>query len=199
MKITLGTTRAICCLAVLFLLFGCVAQELREEDRNKITVLKINPYIRKVSNFYYFGPGSSKELLDYAEKNGILIEKIVLQEISIAIRQSGKVKLSDSADTNIPLLNVYLIQYGFSIPHGFNWDFVPLLSIVCEIIDARGKILWRDKNGVSPLRNPVDPIPREKLLSSPKVIEDAWRTAAKQIAKNIVEGLERQLDQPHTQ
>jgi len=201
MKITLAKAFLIGWLPALLLLSGCVTQEVRKEDRTKIAVLKIDSNVSKPPSIYYMGPGSGKVLQDSAEQSGVLIEKIVMEEISTALRQSGKVKVSDWTDTSAsaPVLKVHVTLYGFSIPHSFNMDLVPALSVTCDISDSRGKVLWRDKDRVSLLESPVKPIPREKLMTNPKVIEDAWRVAAKQIAENILEKLESQLDQPQAQ
>jgi len=199
MKITLTRALLIVWLPLLLLLSGCVTKAVSKEDRSKIAVLKLDPNVTKPTRFWYFGPGSGEVIRDYAEQAGVLIEKIVMEEISTPLRESGKMKVSDSPNTSIPTFHVRIIMYGFSTPTTLSSNLLPVLSVMCDITDSRGKILWRDEDSVSLLESPAHSVPRDKLLTNPKVIEDAWRVAAKQIAKNIVEKLESQLDQPKPQ
>jgi hypothetical protein len=210
MKMSLRRTHLIGLLALLFLLSGCTTIRLSDEDRKKINVIKISSNVVKVPNMYYMGPGTSillmggvaggvaaaavsaepkKALQDYAEKNGILIEKIALEEIDAAFRQSGKVKVADSGEPTEATLYVTVTQWGFSIPNGFSSNLVPVVSILCGIRDATDKVVWMASDHVHPLGNPVAPMSLEAIRDNPKLIEDAWRRASRRIATNIVKRL----------
>ena len=211
MNISFRGTRFICLLALLFLLSACATtQNLSDEDRRKISVVRINSNVQKVPAMYYLGPGTGiffafgaiggavaaavsvepgKALQEFAEKNGIFIEKIAFQEIDTALRQSGKLKVSDTGEATEPIINVMVYIYGFSIPHGFSSNLVPALAIRCEMVDVTGKVIWSARDNVLPLGNPAVPMSLEAMRDNPKRIEDAWRIAAKRIAGNITKAL----------
>jgi hypothetical protein len=193
------------------LVAGCATtQSLSDEDRKKISVVGINSNVRKAPDMSYRGPesafflafgavggaaayGASLEparvLQDFAEKNGIFIEKIAFQEIDAAIRQSGKLKVSDTGEETAATINIFVYLYGFSIPHGFSSNLVPSLAIMCQMVDATGKIIWSASDNVLPLGNPAAPMSLEAMRNDPKLMENAWRIAAKQIAGNIAKSL----------
>jgi len=211
MNIGFRGTRCICLLALLFLLSACATtQNLSDDDRRKISAVSINSNVKKVPAMYYLGPGTGiffafgaiggaaaaassvepgKALQDYAEKNGIFIEKIVLEEIDTALRQSGKLKVSDSGEATAAIINVLVYQYGFSIPNGFSSNLVPVVAIRCEMVDAAGKVVWSASDTVLTLKNPAAPVSLEAMRANPKLIEDGWRRASRRIAGNIARAL----------
>ena len=211
MNTGLHRTRFICWLAILFLLSACATtQKLSDEDRRKISVVRIDSNVRKAPAMYYLGPGASaflafgaiggaalaatslepaKVLQEFAEKNGIFIEKIAFQEIDAALRQSGKLKVSASGETSEATVNVLVYMYGFSVPHGFSSNLVPVVAIKCEMVDAAGKVIWSANDNVPILGGPVAPMSLEAMHEDPKRIEEAWRIAAKRIAGNIAKDL----------
>lgn len=190
---------------------GCVTtQNLSDEDRQKIRVVRINSNVEKVPVMYYLGPGTSilfgfgavggaaayassvepaKVLQDFAEKNGIFIEKIVFQEIDAALRESGKLKVSDSGEAHDAIMNVMIYNYGFTVPHGFSSNLVPVLAIRCDMVDATGKVIWSARDFVLSPGNPVAPMSPQVMRDDPKRIENAWRIAAKRITRNIARTL----------
>lgn len=211
MNIILGRTRFAFLLALLFLLSGCaMTQNLGDEDRKKISVVRINSAVQKVPAMYYLGPETSgalwfgaigaavaatsslepaNVLREFAEKNGIFIEKIAFQEIDAALRKSGKLKVSDSGEATEAVINVMVIQYGFSVPNLFTSKLVPVVTIECEMVDATGKVIWRARDSVLTLRNPAASMSLEAMRDDPKRIEDAWRKASIRIAGNIAKTL----------
>lgn len=201
-------------LALLFLLSACATpQNLGDEDRRKISVVRINSNVQKAPTMYYMGPGTgilmaggavggailtavsvepAKAFQDFAEKNGIFIEKIAFEEIDAALRQSGKFKVSDSAEptvANEATINVLVYIYGYTIPTGFSSNLVPVLGVRCEMLDAAGKVVWRASDNVQILKNPANPMKLEAMQANPRYIEDGWRRAAKRIAGNIARAL----------
>ena len=211
MNISLCRSRFSFLLALLFLLSGCATtQNLSDEDRKKISVVRINTNVQKVPFMYYLGPETSgalwfgaiggavsaassvepaKVLQEFAEKNGIFIEKIAFQEIDAALRQSGKLKVSDSGEATEAIINVTVIQYGFSVPNLFTSNLVPVVTIECEMVDATGKSIWRARDSVLTLRNPAGAMSLQTMRDDPKRIENAWRVASKRIAGNIAKTL----------
>jgi hypothetical protein len=211
MNIGLRGTRPTWLLALLFLLSACAtSQNLSDEDRKKISVARINSNVQKAPTMYYMGPGTgivmaggavggavlaatsvepAKAFQDFAEKNGIFIEKIAFEEIDAALRQSGKIKVSDSAEATEATINVLVYFYGYSIPNGFSSNLVPVLGIRCEMVDATGKVVWRASDDVQVLKNPANAMKLEAMQANPRYIEDGWRRAAKRIGGNIARTL----------
>jgi hypothetical protein len=197
--------------ALLLLLSACATtQKLSDDDRRKIDVVRINSNVQVAPAMYYLGPGtgilfalgpvgagvaaasslgSGKEIQAFAEKNGIFIEKLALQEIDVALRRAGKLKVSDPGEAAGTVMNVFVYQYGFSIPNGFSSKLVPVLAIKCEMVDATGKIIWSASESSSLLRSPATPMTLEAMREDPKRIEAAWRTALKVAAENIARAL----------
>jgi hypothetical protein len=204
-------TLLISLLALLFLLTGCATTKtLSDEDRKKINVVRIDSTVVKMPDMYYMGPGTSillmggaaggvvaglssagpkKALQDYAEKNGVFIEKIALEEIDAALRQSGKVRVAASGEATEAIMHVTVLQWGFSIPNGFSSKLVPVVQIGCQIVDATGRVMWLASDSVLPLGNPVAPMSLEAIRDNPRLIEDAWRGASRQIARNLMSNL----------
>ncbi len=211
MNISLCRTRFSFLLALVFLLSGCATtQNLGDEDRKKISVVRINSNVQKAPAMYYLGPEtpgvlwsgasggsvvpttsveSAIALQDFAEKNGIFIEKIAFQEIDAALRQSGKLKVSDSGEATEAIINVTVYQYGFSVPNLFTSNLVPVVSIRCEMVDAAGKVIWSASDSVLTLRNPAASMSLTTMRDDPKRIEIAWRLASKRIAGSIAKNL----------
>ena len=173
------------------LLGGCATtRNLSDEDRKKISVVRIDRNVLKPTPMTFRGPGTdAKALQEFAEKNGIFIEKIAFQEIDAAILESGILKVSDSEEATGAIITIAVHVYGFSIPHGFSSDLVPIVAIGCRMVDSTGKVIWVTSDSVLPLRNPVEPMSLEAMREDPKRIEDAWRKASRQIARNIAKTL----------
>jgi len=130
-----------------------------------------------------------KAIQQFAEKNGIFIEKITLAELDAALRQSGKLKVLDPAEQTDAVINVRVVLYGFSIPHGFSSRLVPVVNVRCEMVDAAGKLLWSAGDSVLPLGNPATSMTLQEMNDDPKRIDEAWHKASHRIAGNIVKAL----------
>lgn len=204
-------TRTFFLVALLLFLSGCATtQQLGDEDRRKIRAVRISSTVQKAPEMFYLGPGTSalfafgaiggaaaysssvapaKALQDFAEKNGIFIEKIAYQEIDAAFRQSGKVKVSEPGEPTDAVVNVIVYLYGFGVRHGFSSSLLPVVGIRCEITDATGKVLASAYDYVHAVGNPVASMTLEEMRNDPKRIDDAWRVSAKRIAANIAKEL----------
>lgn len=198
-------TRAIFLFALPLLLSACATtQKLSDEDRTKIRAVRINSTVQKAPNMYYLGPGTSiffafgaiggavaaatsiapaKALQEFAEKNGIFIEKIAFEEVDAAFRQSGKLRVSNSGEPADAVVNVIVYHYGFGVPHGFSSRLGPVIGIRCELVDAAGRVLGSAFDFV--VKSPVAPMTLEEMRDDPKRIASAWRAAAKLVAGNI--------------
>jgi hypothetical protein len=172
-------------------LSGCAStQKLSTADRKKIEAVYINTNVEKVM-YYNFGPADNKILETFAEQNNIFIDKIVVEELNTALRQSGKIPVADSASQSSATLNISFIMYGFSKPDLISSTLVPIASIKCSMIDLSGKIIWSASDRVSSIRfsNPAEPMTLDEMKNNPKLIENAWRAATKKVVANIVKEL----------
>ncbi len=205
-------------LLISLLLSGCATQKLSVDDRQKLALVRINPIARISSQLYYFGSKqafsfvanhllgtaggviahevayddyklNTKSLQLYAEKNKIFIDKIVLEELKKALENSGKVHLTESPKQSLVTFNTNIIQYGFSVPNGLSSKLVPMLNILFTLVDVDGKIIWKANDYTLPLGNPVEAIPADEIKTNPKLIENAWRDAARSIITNIINDL----------
>jgi len=128
-------------------------------------------------------------LLQNAERQGVLIEKITLEELASAIRSAGRIPIAEAASTGTAVLVLSIQQFGFSVPHSFSSDVVPLLSIKCELKDETGRVIWSASDRLLPLGNPVKPISIKDMYPNPKAMEDAWREAARAVARYVAQRL----------
>jgi len=123
-----------------------------------------------------------------AESNDVHIDKIMVQELTDALQASGKLPLADASQNASATIKVKIKQYGFSVPHGFTWNVVPILLVQCEMVDQSGQVIWKGGTSLQPLDNPVDSFPAS-TLNDAKVINAAWHQASQAAAKSIVDGL----------
>jgi len=185
---------------------GCVTtQPLSDADRAKVKSVKIK--IQGHVPMYYMGPGTSillsagavggavagaasaepkKDLQIFAESHGIFIDQIVAEALSSELRAAGKLTLVDAQAPADATLNVTITQWGFSVPHGFSSQLVPVLGLYCQMDDDGGKRLWRATGSVLPLGNPVEPQSLESMREDPNRIANAWRGAAKRAARDVL-------------
>ena len=194
------------------LIAGCAPapQKLSSADRRGIQVAHINANIPKPPEPHYLGPGGGAGLmfgalgaiisepsrqagrnsfLEFLEKNDIVIERIVREEFSAALRASGKLLLADKPEPGAATINLAIKLYGLSIPHGFSSNLVPVLSVECTMADASGKTVWAASDRVLSLGNPVEARPGEQLRNDPRGVESVLRAAAKHVSMTIVKEL----------
>ena len=192
-------------------LSGCASiQKMSLEDRQRLQTISVNPVVEKAPEMYYLGPGSGfgmmfgaiggaitaaasiapgKALREFAERNNIFIDKIVFEEVNNALHQSGKFAIAESATESSAILNISVYVYGFSIPHGFSSNLVPVVSIRCTLVDKSGKTIWRANDRVLPLGNPAEAVSQDDIKKNPRLIEDGWRIASRFIIETMVKGL----------
>ena len=201
---------------VLLLLFiwlaGCAPapQRMADTDRKSIQSVSINEAVVMPPVPFYLGPGGAfglmfgaigalatesgradgrAALVEFAKKNGISIERIVLEEFTLALRASGKVGVVGNGTPGAPSIQINIRQYGLSIPNGFSSNLVPILFVVGSMTDSTGKTVWSASDRVSPLGNPVEGVKPESIQSDPKVLETIWRAAARHVVSNILKEL----------
>jgi hypothetical protein len=198
----------LCLLAATFLAPGCSAtgQPMSDPDRRASSTATIKRVV-KAELPYYTGPRSGPGLTagppsgrfpleasligfrNFLDQNGIVIENIVREEVSAALRASGKLSLVDKPGPGVATINIDIKQYGLSIPHGLSSSLVPILLVACEIVDASGKVVWTSSHRTLTLGNPAEAVPVEEMRSNPKAAERSLRIAAKYVATNIAKDL----------
>jgi hypothetical protein len=198
----------------LFVLTGCAAptQKMSSEDRSKVTAVRISDAQPKAQQLFLMAPSganigmmfgvvgaiatsnSMESATDvfrqFAEKNNISIEKIVREEVTATLRESGKLQIAAETDANAPQLSINIQQYGFGVTHLLGSKVVPVMMFKCEILDQSGKVLWQAGDRVLPsIASPFDSVSWEQMRDKPEVIEQEWRKAARYLAKKIISEL----------
>jgi hypothetical protein len=191
------------------LLFGCAStQKMTDADRAKFKTVKINNKVQ-TGQLFLLAPGganiglmfgaiggalasgsiedSQKAFAGFLERNSIFIDKIVREEVELALRESGKATIAGSGEASAPALNVYVPQYGFGVTNLLGSSVVPVLSIKCEIVDGAGQVIWNSNDRMGPsIANPMESMTWAQMHDDPKQIEEQLRKAAKYLAKKII-------------
>ncbi|WFP49925.1 hypothetical protein PL263_17710 [Methylomonas sp. EFPC3] len=204
----MNQSRYIVSILLTFVIAGCAStQSITTENRLKIRSVKVNQSINKTPYMFYLGPkmavsagflgvigvlaannpnkSEADLLLGFAENNGIYIDKIVYEEVSKAARQVGKFEVIETASHDDATLNIGIYQYGFSVPHGFSSELVPILAIECNLVDSSGQVLWLDREQVLSLGNPSNSFSLKEIEDNPKLIDEMWRVSAKTISEKL--------------
>jgi hypothetical protein len=124
------------------------------------------------------------------EKNGVYVDKIVFQELNTVLRASGKLLVSDAQEASDAIINVTITAYGYTQTDELGAKVAPSIAIKCEMMDNSGKVVW-SANGNFPTAENImaATISIEDAQKTPKVLEDAWQSASKNLAQSIVNGL----------
>jgi hypothetical protein len=196
-------------LVVAVLVSGCAgpSQTLSDSDRKAFRTVNISPDVKKPPAPYYVGPGGAAGMLGGAigaaatqgvrdeqlknfqgwiQSNGVVIEKIVLEEIDKAVRASGKLTVSGTPGPAAATMRISIEQYGFSVSNALSSTVVPILYIRCEMVEPGGRTIWSAGDRTLTLGNPGEAVTPVQLRNNPKAMESSWRSAAKAIAANIV-------------
>ncbi|PPD31136.1 MAG: hypothetical protein CTY19_14550 [Methylomonas sp.] len=201
-------SRHIVLIMLVIVFTGCAStQSLTTEHRQKIRSVKVNQSVNRTPNMFYLGPkmagsagflgvlgvliannpnkSESDLLLGFAENNGIFVDKIVYEEVSKAAQKVGKFEVIQGDDHDIATLNIGIYLYGFSVPHGFSSELVPMLGIECNLVDPSGQVLWLDRQQVLSLGNPSNSFSLKDIEDNPKLIDAMWRISAKTISEKL--------------
>ncbi len=191
---------------------GCAStQPISDADRAKVKTVKLNRAVDKGDLFLLAPSGANIGLMfgivgglaasgsiqnsqnafaGFLDRNSIAIEKIVREEVELALRESGKSAIVNEGDGSVPAFNITIPQYGFGVTNLGGSKVVPVLSIKCEIVDSAGKVLWNSSDRMGPsIANPIDSITWAQMHDNPKLIEEQWRKASKYLAKKLIDQL----------
>jgi hypothetical protein len=198
--------------AIALVACGCASnQRLSDADRATLKTVKINETVNKGNLFLLAPSGANVGLLfgalggatasgsindsqqafaSYVDKNAISIEKIVREEVELALRESGRLAIANGDSAGAAVVNVSVPQYGFGVTHLLSSNVVPVMQIKCDIVDASGKVIWSASERMLPsVASPMESTTWTTLHDDPKQIEQRWRLAAKHLAKNIIKEL----------
>lgn len=195
---------------------GCATHsvQLSEQDRVRISTVRVSDAVQKPDRMFLMAPSgggkaalmvgamfgaiggaiggaaaeeSQNELRAVLEKHSIAIEKIVREEVELALRAAGKVALADAGDTSAPVINIAVQQYGFAVSSPMSSDFWPVLTLKCELVDLSGKVLWRATERLMHwYEGSVRPTSVDAIRGSAKLMEDQWRKASRQLADKMI-------------
>lgn len=212
MNAILYKTKLISLIALVLLVTACAStQKLSDADRAKYKSAKINDTVVKGPVFLLAPSGaniglmfgaiggaatagaaedSQKAFTAFLEKNSLSIEKIVREETTNVLRESGKLAIAGPNDNSVPTINISVPQYGFGVTHLLSSNVVPVLQIKCEMLDSTGKVLWSESERMLPtIGSPMEAVAWDQIGNNPKRIEEEWRKASRYLAKKIVDQL----------
>lgn len=194
---------ALCC----WVLSGCgTTQTMSQQDRARITSISIDGEVQKPKQMSYLGPGGGIGLMfgavggaitgatsasaaqviqEHAEKNNVLIEDIVAQEMAAEIRRSGRFRIVEKGADSGARMKITVRAYGFSIPNGFSSKLLPTLAVGGALVDSKGVTIWQAWDYISLLSNPIEGVSVEEL-KEPQVIRRLWQNAAQLVAQKLV-------------
>lgn len=139
---------------------GCAATvpnvKLDAAERQNIKIVAINDKVNKQPEMFYgggMGAGAAFGLVgglisgSINEKEGAVIkatitdnkleiDKIILEEMSTALKQAGKFPVAADGDKSAILLNIEIEQYGFQSVDGLSDTLVPVISLKCSMQNA---------------------------------------------------------------
>lgn len=199
-------------IGVTLLISGCAtSQKLSGEDREKIKAAQISSNIEKGQVFLLAPGGASVALmfgavggiasagaisdsqtafLDYLNRHNISIERVVQEEFERTLRASGKLAISNMADTATPTIKLSIPQYGFGVTHLLSSNVVPVLQLKGEMFDASGKVVWSATDRMLPsIASPMDSKRWADLVAEPKQVEEQLRKAAAYLSQKLVQEL----------
>lgn len=207
-----NSARLIAILAATLMLFGCAtSQRMTTEDKAKISAVRISDSVEKGQVFLLAPGGANVGLMfgalggaaasgsienartafaDYLARNAVSIEKIVREEVEVALRSSGKLAIAGSPDTAAPTMKIAVPQYGFGVTHLLGSNVVPVLQISCEMIDGSGKVVRSASDRMLPsVASSMNAIAWTQVANDPKQMEAQWRKAARYLADMLFKQL----------
>ncbi len=183
---------------------GCGAPtvKLAENNRSALSSVYLNPEMTVVEDMYYMGPGASifgaigaatqikpsERIRQFAIENGVRIENLVKQAMIDEFKSKGH-KISSSKEQASSILYLDIYWYGFSVPHGFSSELVPLVGVSAHLKDKSGATIWSGRENIQVFGNPVEPLPAKEVVNNAAMIKACWRQAAEAVAKKLTETL----------
>ena len=194
---------------------GCAGPtvKLSDADRARVKAVRISDTVQKPPQMYLMAPSgggkaammvgmmfgaiggaiggaaaeeSQNELRAVLEKHSVSIEKIVREELELALRASGKFTLADAGDTSAPVVTIVVQQYGFAASGPLSSDLWPVLTMKCDLVDNAGRVLWTATERLLRWPESPQPTPLEEIRDNPKTMEAQWRKASRHLADKML-------------
>ena len=181
---------------------------MSQENKKNIHSVYVNPSIKKPKEMYNFASGaefgvafgavggliagaaSEKQgtsIQAVAEKNRIDIRNIVYNQWREQLAEKSRLKVVSSPDA--PELTADIVMYGFSIPHGFSSDYVPVLAINAKLTNHH-QVIWQDSGRVHPMSSGMPRYKLKEIMQDPKKMQMMWNKAA----ETIIQGMVKDMD-----
>ncbi|MET0015018.1 MAG: hypothetical protein ABW088_15305 [Sedimenticola sp.] len=192
-------------LILIFLLPGCANLPDQQSSKTGLTFtsISVNEDVTFTSHLTYDGPEtfSSLGLLgaltsenernstayrieEHMKKNNIDVGKVIRNTFITELNKKGLYTASNISDYKLQLA---VLTYGLSIPHGFSTELVPVLSVQATIKDNNNQAVW--KGGKRLLPSPLSPVKSRslaELLTNNDSFISLWQEAARHIASNSI-------------
>jgi hypothetical protein len=196
--------RSLYLILTLVVLSGCAGSiQLAENNRSRLTAVYLDDEISFKHDMYYMGPGASllgavgaltqlspgEQLHKIAEDHDIRMDTLVRQAMIDSLNASGKTGLCDNADQASAVMKLEVRAFGFSVPHGFSSNLIPVLDVKAELHDPAGQIIWRSVKSLPFVNCPITPMPAKEIWGNVENIRSTWTGAAQYVARIIVADL----------
>jgi len=195
------------------MLRGRADVRIPDQQRRQIQVIKINKNVSLGSNAVFRSDlpadlilGSQTRTADapqwplqvYAERNGIFVDRMLLDDLVAALRERNTVRVEVidaprgqptrriSAPPDFPreiVVNLTIHTWGIYRRKGTAGAAAEIL-ISFDAMDDWGNVLLKTQNYPTP-QDPLLVVPLESIRENPKRIEEAWRDESKIIARQF--------------
>ena len=196
-------------------LHGCATMSLTQENRVKIKMVNISNKITAPKNIIYVGSkdaGSAlgtaiggvigdavsagmssnveSRIIEYQQKNNIDIKEIVKAEFieemasaSVFDIKSGSQSKSDAT------VELEIYTYGLVGKTVFSTELRPQLGVRAKLVDAHGKVLWKNYGIVGQFSSNTSVHTLEEYFSKKNTLKNAYIEAAKLVSQMLVDEL----------
>ena len=181
---------------MLALLCGCMAtKRFSPADQKKIHTISISK-IENPKGAYYLPPSSTylgvlailanadmpKKIEDEALSNHIIVGNMAYDKFVSEL--SKKYKISNDGKNADANFEAKILHYGFSIPHGFSSNLVPVMSIHAKLVQGK-KVLWENNYIV----NTLDGLPQhrpDEIFTNPQIMRASLQDAVNEGVPGIL-------------
>ena len=179
-------------------LTGCMAtKSFTPEDKKNIHTLAVSK-IENPKGVYYMPPGAGligviaivankdvpEQLAKEARDNHIVIADMVRDKFISELSRNPNFHLAKSGQHADAVMQITVQFYGFSIPHGFSFDLVPMLDIKAKMLQGN-RVVWENGYNVGPLDGLPTHSPKE-ILTSPSLMRASLQDAVNEGVTGLI-------------
>lgn len=200
-----------CFIISLILLQGCATTTpLSAENRQSLHTITLDTTITKPKEIYILnnnqnnmmafggiiggiiatseGQNTSQQLATLADKNRIVIDKIVREELISQLKQQKQYRYQAKGPADA-ILVVEIKLYGLTIPHGFTSELVPIIHLQGKLLKNE-KIIWQSTVHSSVLNSQDLPHHKwDEIMLHPKYLVEMWQVAASKMVREMLSKL----------